>query len=406
MTPDFPPADLPLVNTHVHLPPNFSAFADVDAAIAQAVAEGIAALGISNFYDQRVYGWFGQAAAAAGIVALYGLEIIAVAPDLAAGVRVNDPANPGRFYLCGKGVDPDRAPTASAQATTDVIRTGNDTRAAAMIARVAAALTAAGVAGADRLEAAGLTRQVASRAGVPPAWVSLQERHIAQAVQQVLADLDPPRRGQALERLYGQPSAVDPDDPVGLQTELRARLLKAGRPGFVPEVPIGFDQAYDYVLARGGIPTYPVLADGADPLCQFETPPDSLAQALLDRGIHAAELIPPRNTTAVVDDYVRALTEAGLVVMAGTEHNTTESGPLAPACADADLSDFARQHFWRGTCVVAAHQEAVRQGQPGFVDATGRLTRRPVDDLVASGAAIIGARPTVSTQTTLSKEQP
>lgn len=96
---------LPVVNTHVHFPPNFSAFGTVDDAIRVAVAEGVAAIGISNFYDQQVYTRFAEQAGAAGIVALFGLEFITLDPDLeAAGTLVNDPANPGRVYFCGKGI--------------------------------------------------------------------------------------------------------------------------------------------------------------------------------------------------------------------------------------------------------------------------------------------------------------
>ena len=74
-------------------------------------------MGISNFFDQQVYAAFRDQADAAGIVALYGLEFITLDDDLAAaGIRVNDPANPGRMYLCGKGIAPfkQKSPTAAA----------------------------------------------------------------------------------------------------------------------------------------------------------------------------------------------------------------------------------------------------------------------------------------------------
>ena len=381
---------LPAVNTHVHMPPNFSAFSDVDDVIATGVAEGVRAIGISNFYDQTVYGHFRDAALAAGILPLYGLEIITHVAELeAAGIRVNDPANAGRFYLCGKGIDPFREKSPAAAATASAIRAGNDERAAAMVASVAAHLTASGVAGADALRVETIAAGVASRAGVPVEWVSLQERHVAQAVQELLASLPHDERAAALERAYGRASSVDIDDPVALQGELRARLLKAGTPGFAPEVPVGFDDAYAYVLAMGGIPVYPTLADGTMPICEFEDPADELARKALDRHIYAAEIIPIRNKSVVVDEYVRAFTDAGLVVMAGTEHNTAERLPLDPACVDGPLSDYARTAFWQGTCVVAAHQWLVARGEPGYVDAQGALTGRSADALASLGARLI-----------------
>ena len=149
------------------------------------------------------------------------------------------------------------------------------------------------------------------------------------------------------------------------------------------------------LLAMGGIPTYPTLADGVSPICPFEEPAADLAQRLLQRRIYAAELIPVRNTVACVDAYVHAFTQAGLIVMAGTEHNTPERIPLEAACVDGPLSDAARQAFWEGTCVVAAHQSLVKNGEAGYVDDAGDpvggdvVARR--NELVKLGAALIAS---------------
>ena len=57
----------PIVNTHVHLPPNFSAFETAEDAVETAAAEGVRVLGASNFHDRRIYGRFAEAAVAAGM---------------------------------------------------------------------------------------------------------------------------------------------------------------------------------------------------------------------------------------------------------------------------------------------------------------------------------------------------
>ena len=376
---------LPVVNTHVHFPPNFSAFHTVTDAIEVAAAEGVAAIGISNFYDQQVYARFAEQAAAAGIVALFGLEFITLDPELeAAGVLVNDPANPGRVYFCGKGISPFREKPAAAAATAAAIRADNDARAAAMIAQLAAHFAAHGLA--TGLTAVAVAAEVAARADVPVAWVSLQERHIARAFADALATLPPDERASVLAAAYGSPSGVELDDPVALQGELRSRLLKVGTPGYVPEVPLSFADAYGYVLAMGGIPTYPILADGAKQLSPFEYPAEELAQRLLERGVYAAELIPLRNASALVDEYVRALTAAGIIVMGGTEHNTADRIPYLPAAVDGPVSEAARAAFWEATCVVAAHQHLVAAGEPGYVDATGTLVG---DDPAARKAELV-----------------
>lgn len=377
----------PIVNTHVHVPPNFSAFTTPEDVVATARDEGARAIGISNFYDQQVYGRFAELCRDAGIVPLFGLEFITLVPDLeASGIRVNDPANPGRMYVCGKGIDPFRDKSAQAAATAAEIREGNDARAAEMVQRLDAHLQAAGLP--TRLTAGAIAADVAARGGVPVAFVSLQERHIARAVEEAVSAMPLEGRAAVLERAYGGPAKASFDDPVGMQGEVRSRLLKAGTAGFAPEVPLSFESAYAYVLAMGGIPCYPTLADGVAPVCPFEDPATELAARLVERGIHLAELIPIRNKTAVVDEYVAAFRAAGIEVVAGTEHNTADRIPFDPACTDGAMSEMARAAFWRGTCIVAAHQARVAAGKPGYVDATG-APAADVEELVIEGAAII-----------------
>ena len=377
----------PIVNTHVHVPPNFSAFTSPEDVVETARAEGVRAIGISNFYDQQVYGRFAELCRAAGIVPLFGLEFITLVPDLeAAGIRVNDPANPGRMYVCGKGIDPFREKSDAAAATAAEIRQGNDARASEMMQRLDAHLQDAGLP--TRLTAEATAADVAARGGVPAAFVSLQERHIARAVEEAVSAMPADGRAAVLAKAYGGPAKASLDDAVGMQGEVRSRLLKSGTPGFAPEVPLSFEAAYAYVLAMGGIPCYPTLADGVTPVCPFEDPAEQLAAQLVERGIHLAELIPIRNKVAVVDEYVAAFRAAGIEVVAGTEHNTADRIPFDPACTDGPMSDFARAEFWRGTCIVAAHQARVAAGLPGYVDAEGALAA-DVEELVAEGAAII-----------------
>src|SRR5664280_2890497 len=114
--------------------------------------------------------------------------------------------------------------------------------------------------------------------------------------------------------------------------------------------------------------------DGASPVCPWEEPPDALAERTIGLGIHVAELIPNRNAPAVVDAYVAAFRRAGILVMAGTEHNTRQRISLEPRCADGSVpSADARAAFWEATCVVAAHQHLRASGRPGFVDGRGEL---------------------------------
>ena len=82
-----------------------------------------------------------------------------------------------------------------------------------------------------------------------------------------------------------------------------------------------------------------------------------------------------RNRPEVVDRYVTALRRAGIVIMAGTEHNTQRMIPVEPTALGGEpLSGLSREAFWEGTCVVAAHQQLRAAGRPGYIDGDGRPT--------------------------------
>jgi hypothetical protein len=164
------------------------------------------------------------------------------------------------------------------------------------------------------------------------------------------------------------------DDALTVQNELRSELMKAGKPAYVEESCLDAETAYELVLALRGVPCYPILADGATPVCAFESSAEELASALAGLGIWCAEFIPSRNAAAVVDNYATALRRAGVIVLAGTEHNTLELLALAPQCeGGVPVSEDATELFWEGACVVAAHQYLSARGRPGYVDARGRL---------------------------------
>ncbi len=360
-------------NAHIHLPPNFSAFDTVAQAVSLAAGEGVEVLGASNYYDYHVYAEFAEEAKRYGIFPLYGLEIITLDDDLLSqGVRINDPGNPGKFYLCGKGITQFAPMNDEACERLAVIRQNDSERMDEMAEKMAAVFAAQGLE--TGLSASAIKAQIARRSDCPADTVYLQERHLAQAFQEAIFEhAAPSERPAILERLFGTAPKADRDDAAGIQGEIRSHLMKAGKAAFVDETFVGFDHAYRLILALGGIPSYPTLADGTSPICSFETPIESLIEAIQSRGITAAELIPIRNTPEALGDYVRAMRKAGLVVTAGTEHNTLDLLPIEPTCLKgAPVPDDVRAIFEEGTCVIAAHQYLTLSGKPGFVDAEGK----------------------------------
>lgn len=199
----------------------------------------------------------------------------------------------------------------------------------------------------------------------------------------------PADRLECLEAAFGAPPASPLDDEAAVQGEIRSRLMKVGTPAFVDETALSFDDACQLVLGWGGIPAYPALGDGASPVCEFEASPIQLARQLRDLGIHAAELIPIRNAPDVLDAYVAAFRSAGMVVTAGTEHNTLARIPVEPAArGGAPISDASRAIFDEGACVVAGHQAERAAGRPGYVDGDGRLGTGDVEARIRRFAAI------------------
>lgn len=361
-------------NTHLHVPPNFSAFTTVEDAVETAAREGVQVVGTSNFHDFGVYDRFASAARDRGLAPLFGLEFISVLEEeQRRGIKINDPANPGRAYICGKGIPAPTRPDEPARRFMDEAKASNEARTRQMVERMRELFAEAGL----ELDVTygSIVSLVADRARVPEDWVVLQERHVALGFQMALFDALPAeRRSRLLATVYGDAPAADPGDAIATQGELRSRLMKAGRPAFVEETPVPFTDALAFIRGLGAIAVYPTLADGVIPICGYEDPVEDLIERMGSHDIYGAELIPVRNTPAVVERYVKTWREAGIFVMVGTEHNTQERIPLEPTCLDGvPLSDEVRATTWEGTCIVAAHQHLKQRGEAGYVDETGQL---------------------------------
>lgn len=362
-------------NTHIHLPPNFSAFQTVGQAIDLAAAQGIGVLGVSNYYDYAVYGDFAERARQAGIFPLFGLEIICLIDELvASGVKINDPGNPGKMYVCGKGITRFSPFNPEANRLIELIRHSDSTRMREAIRKLAEILAQRGLP--LNLGENDVIEMVARRHQCPRERIYLQERHVCQSFQEaIFARVPAAERVEKLARAFGLTTAptFGPEDTVKIQNEIRAQLMKAGKPAYVAETFVNFEQACRLILELGGIPAYPTLADGTSPICPFEQPAEQLVANIKARGFTCAEFIPPRNTPEGLAHYVRTMRAAGLIVTAGTEHNTLDLLPLEPTCGKGiPVPDDVQAIFWEGACVVAAHQFLTLHGECGFVDAAGK----------------------------------
>src|SRR5512133_1272433 len=94
-----------LVNAHMHTPYSFSAFANISDALDRTMNENVKIAGINDFYTTDGYAEWAAACVSRKIFPLFNIELISLnRAGQAAGIKVNDPNNPGRTYLSGKGL--------------------------------------------------------------------------------------------------------------------------------------------------------------------------------------------------------------------------------------------------------------------------------------------------------------
>ena len=270
------------VNAHLHTPYSFSAFKDVRQALDMAAAEGVEVVGINDFYSLDGYREWNDECAARHLYPMFNIEFISLnSEDQAAGLRVNDPNNPGRTYLSGKGL------------AYPVILSGKEAKLNVHLDEVKAGFNVD-----FKYIVKELTRG------------SVRERHLAKALRMAVdAKADKIQDRLALyERIFGgQPLKSAPDNEAAVENEIRSKLLKAGGAAFVPEDPKAFlpmETVCQIIKAAGGIPTYPFLADDAKGnFTDFEGDLQKAADTLKKRGIKSVEFITTRNTTAVLEEY-------------------------------------------------------------------------------------------------------
>ncbi len=351
-------------NCHIHTSESFSVFRSPSEAVWQAAREGLAVLGINDHYTIAGHEEFRRACQVAGISATFSLEAVAVDRESAdAGMKLNDPDNPGRIYLCGKGIT--RAPEESSDEmlTLTRMRGALERRNREMTLKLADLFTTKlGVNGPTWSDVVALTPRG-----------NATERHIAFAALLKLRDVATRRAkpfAEVLTTLCGV-AAPQADDDASLQIFLRAKLLKAGAPCYVAEDPDAFVSVTDLrriFLAFGAIPTYPILGN---PILDGEKNIEALLDKLESRGFYAVEVIPVRNTRERLREIVTAAQKRWWPVFNGTEHNTPEMRPmLDPFALDPEFEPW----FRRSAALMLGHQALMAQGQPGFVDSQGRPT--------------------------------
>jgi hypothetical protein len=375
----------PTVNAHLHTPYSFSAFSSITEALDKAALENVQVAGINDFYTMEGYAEWNNEARKRHIHPLFNIELISLQEeDQKAGIRVNDPNNPGRTYISGKALKcPPSLPEPYASSLA-AVRHESDAQVSAMCSKLNNELNK---------HNAGFTlnyQQIKQNL----AKGSVRERHLAKALRIATYEHhhnNPAQIPAFLQKLFsGKPLKAGIDNHAAVENEIRANLLKAGGAAFVPEDPKAFlplHEVRQIILAAGGIPTYPLLGDDPDgKFTEFEQDIRKTAETLRRRGIHSVEFITTRNSIETLETCAGYLSRSGFAVTFGTEHNTPAMEPVEPfARGGAPLTALLKQINYEGACILAAHQALVKQGKPGYLDPEGNPDPSNREKLIKTG---------------------
>lgn len=369
------------VNNHIHTPYSFSAFGSIEEAVRKAHAEDVKILGINDFYVTEGYEEFVDQCLASGIFPLLNIELIGLSmADQQSGIRVNDPGNPGRTYITGKGLAFPSVLPEEQQRKLDQVVDESNKQVAKMVDLLNRWLEF------QRLNISLSVDEIMEKYAMD----SLRERHVAKALRMKIESMSESDDAfhKLLVQVYGgTDTAKQRDDVAGLEDELRARFLKSGAPAFVAEDDKAFlsvEEIMSIIQDAGGIPTYPMLLDGAGgTFTDFERDKEDLFENLKDRGFYSIELIPMRNRIEVVREYAGYFYEKGFVVSFGTEHNSPASLPLTVSCKNGEpLDEKLSEISFNGAAYLAAHQYlTVKETRP--------YERRDREEMELLGRAVL-----------------
>src|SRR5690554_3240220 len=182
---------VPEINGHIHTPHSFSAFSNVELAFQMAKTEGIRVLGINDFYTTDGYTEFAELAQKFKVFPLFNIEFMALQHDLQeAGIRVNDPNNPGRTYFSGKGLRYPVEMSENSRKKVKALQEESNRQTYQMVEKLNAFFTENNIG--LQFDAAQLQKELAKNL--------FRERHIAQAIR--VAVLEKESTADGRKRLF------------------------------------------------------------------------------------------------------------------------------------------------------------------------------------------------------------
>lgn len=381
-------SDIYDVNAHVHTPYSFSAFYSIDHALELAGKENVKVLGINDFYSTSGYAEWAEVCTKHKIFPLFNIEFVGLSPEeQEKGIRINDPNNPGRIYVSGKGLAfPVKLEEPYATQLQNLNDSSND-----QVKEMTDALN-------KHLTSLGIDIQFSFDDIMRKYTKGLvRERHLAKVLR--IAVMEKASSEEEAKKLFttifgGKEPKSALDNEAALENEIRSALLKSGGAAFIPESPeqfLNLDGIRELILKSGGVPTYPLLADSVNGgYTEFEESKEALLETLTKKGIYSIEFITNRNSTAALEDYASFFVEKGFMVSFGSEHNTPELIPIKLFDkASNDLSNKLKQINYDGACLLAAHQYLMATTGESYLDSDGKPKLEKRDEYTVLGRKLI-----------------
>ncbi len=375
-------------NCHLHTPYSFSSFTGVEQLFQLAKAENINIAGVNDFFSFDAYEEFHQFAKKYNIYPIFGIEFIGLDKQMQkAGNLINDPANPGRIYLSGKGLKYPVETKSSYFKKINQLQELSNSQSKLIIEKLNHFFNSIGIE--YSFSYTGIQKKLAHK--------QVRERHIAKAIcewafENATSNDDCKK---LLTKLFqGKNVSSDLSNVSAMENEIRDKMLKKGGVAFIEEdaenfLPLG--EIKDLIIEAKGIPCYPILLDFKDgKFTDFEKNFENMHQQLTDWGIGCIELIPHRNELKFLESAVNFFHEYNYVITFGTEHNTPNLIPLSiTAKGNQAITSEMQQISNEGCAIIAAHQKLISEGKGGFIDEKGNPKNLEYEDFLKIGKEVL-----------------
>ncbi|KKL14414.1 hypothetical protein LCGC14_2515920 [marine sediment metagenome] len=310
------------INLHVHTNESFSYFRSPAEAVWHAYNQGVEYYGINDHYTIDGHGEFRSACKIMRLKAAFSVEAVAMDADRhKRNRRFNDPDNPGRIYIIGKGVVRDLEEGSREHKTLQTMRDSIRERNSKITEKM------------DQFcEEKGCPinfRYSDVRALTPRG--NTTERHVAQAFCEKINSLykETNLKLDIYKKLLN--TEIDEDtleDTAQLQTIVRAKLVKSGMPCYVEENSSAFTTIKNLVGIHrkyGTIPSYGLMGG---PITEEEEDLEELVDTVTGFGMYAFDMFEFRTELNRAKDIIEIAAHNGIPVFIGTEHNTKTLLPL------------------------------------------------------------------------------